>query len=203
MQPYNPPNKTIPYDFFTDFEKKKSSFILVGDLNAKSRSISCNSNNISGGVLDDILSETSIIIHNDNSPTYNRFGSLYTEKLDLVLSSSDIGNKINKFKVLSDSCMGSDNYQINLRVYNKFISEILSKIRLNLEKADWIKFKAILEDIAKKIQQETLGSLSTSELSDMITKQITKAAEESQQDSLKHSTRRRSSAKHLPQAFAL
>ena len=48
--------------------------------------------------------------------------------------------------------MGSDHYPImfNLRVSNKFISEILSKIRLNLEKADWIKFKAILEDIAKK-----------------------------------------------------
>ncbi len=30
---YNPPNRTIPYDFFTELEKKKSSFILVGDLN--------------------------------------------------------------------------------------------------------------------------------------------------------------------------
>ena len=51
---YNPPNRTIPYDFFTDLEKNKTSFILVGDINAKSKTIGCNSNNISGDVLENI-----------------------------------------------------------------------------------------------------------------------------------------------------
>jgi len=77
--------------------------------------------------------------------------------------------------------MGSDHYPImfNLRVSNKFISEISSKIRLNLEKADWLKFRNTLEAVAKNIEPETLGSLTTSDISAMITEQIIKAAEES------------------------
>ena len=77
--------------------------------------------------------------------------------------------------------MGSDHYPImfNLRVSNKFISEISSKIRLNLEKADWKKFRSILDAVAGSIQPETLGSTTTSELCALITEQITQAAEAS------------------------
>ena len=47
---YHPPNMTIPYDFYTDLERKNKSFIPVGDLNSKTKSINCNSKNISGRI---------------------------------------------------------------------------------------------------------------------------------------------------------
>ena len=90
---YSPPSLVLPYEFFSKLETEKTEFVLVGDLNSKSKRIGCNNQDSSGDVLDQILDETSFIVHNDGSPTYfqhqaaSRANTVqYTEILDLVLS---------------------------------------------------------------------------------------------------------------------
>ncbi len=77
---YNPPGSIIPYDLFSKYDSNGVDLILVGDLNSKTKSIGCKSEDASGQVLEKILSETSIIILNDNQPTYHKFKNEYTEK---------------------------------------------------------------------------------------------------------------------------
>jgi len=95
----------LPYEFFSKLETEKTEFFLVGDLNSKSKRIGCNSQDPSGDVLDQILDETSFIVHNDGSPTYFQHQAAsrencvqYTEILDLVLSSNNFAIKILNLK---------------------------------------------------------------------------------------------------------
>ena len=37
---YSPPNQEIPYEFFNSLDNSKSEFVLVGDLNSKTKSLS-------------------------------------------------------------------------------------------------------------------------------------------------------------------
>jgi len=61
---YSPPSMVLPYEFFRKLETEKTEFVLVGDLNAKSKSIGCSNQDSSGDVLDQILDGTSFIVHN-------------------------------------------------------------------------------------------------------------------------------------------
>jgi len=120
---YSPPSLVLPYEFFSKLETEKIDIILVGDLNSKSKSIGCNSQDTSGDVLDQILEETSIIVHNDSSHTYFQHqgavrenSAQYTEILDLVLSSNSFANKIAKFEVLNEFRMESDHSPIMFHI---------------------------------------------------------------------------------------
>ncbi len=118
---YSSPTQVIPYDFFSSLEIKKTDFVLVDDLNSKTESIGCKGNDQSGKILEKILTDTSITIHNDTTPTYYQHQGKkrirmeseqnipqYTEILDLVLSSSSLNNKITSFEVLTEHDMTSD-----------------------------------------------------------------------------------------------
>ncbi len=67
---YSPPSKNIPYEFFKELDDSKMEFIVVGDLNSKTKSIGCKSQDSSGSVLDEVLTDTSIVVLNDNCPTF-------------------------------------------------------------------------------------------------------------------------------------
>jgi len=137
----------LPYEFFRKLETEKTEFVLVGDLNSKSKSIDCSNQDSSGDVLDQILDETSFIVHNDGSPTYfqhqaaSRANTVqYTEILDLVLSSNSFANKIIKFEVLNSHRMESDHSPIlfHINCSGKIeLSASSGKLRLNFAKADW------------------------------------------------------------------
>ncbi len=187
---YSPPIRVLPYEFFVNLETLKTKFILVGDLNSKSESIGCRSQDTSGSMLDQILTETSIIIHNDNNPTYYQFQGTkrleknkpqYSEILDLVLSSFDMAYRIQKFAVLNEQKMSSDHCPVifNINLGDKIKLDLNeNKIRLNFAKADWDQYSAILEEAAKTTP-EKLGSLSNEEINDLISKQILGAADKS------------------------
>ena len=192
---YSPPNQVIPYEFFIDLEVKKSEFILVGDLNSKTKTIGCKSRDQSGDILDQILNDTSFIIHNNESPTYFQFRNdirilkekdrnipQYAEILDLVLSSSSLSNKIQNFEVQIDHQMTSDHCPITFsfeleKSYKLDKNE--NKTRLNFAKADWALFRKLLEETAKVISESTLYSLNIDQLNDLITKHLLDAVEKS------------------------
>ena len=158
-------------------------------MNAKSKSIGCKSQDLSGDVLDQILDETSIIVHNDRSPTYfqhqaaTRANSVqYTEILDLVLSSSSFGNKITKFEVLNDFRMDSDHCP--LLFYINCTSKIQQnalhgKPRLNFAKADWPLYERLMNAKASCCSTMELNALSIDELNKLVCSHINDSVEKS------------------------
>jgi len=176
---YNPPSKLLPTEFFHDLESKKRTFILVGDLNSKTEVIGCKSNDRNGAILDQIQTDTSMVIHNNLTPTYNKFNSDYFELLDLVLSSENIANKINDFEVMYDQDMGSDHFQVLFQVNIKRLKPLNldnSNARFNFNKADWDLYRFHLESIAKATPLSFIESLSIDNLNDFITENIKEAA---------------------------
>ena len=188
---YSPPNQVIPYDFFISLENVKSDFVLVGDLNSKTKTIGCKSQDSSGSVLDEVLTDTSIIIFNNKSQTYfqNR-GEVrlqskkeqYTEILDLAMGSPNMADKIRNFEVLNDYQMESDHcpisFSINLSGGGKLINEN-TKTRYNFAKADWVLFRKLLEEKALSTTEIQMGSLDINELNELISKQLLDAVEKS------------------------
>jgi exonuclease III len=186
---YSPPSLVLPYELFSKLETDKTDFVMVGDLNAKSKSIGCKSQDLSGDVLDQILDETSIIVHNDRRPTYYQHQAVarensvqYTEILDLVLSSSSFGNKIIKFEVLEGSRMESDHCPIlfYINCAGKIKQNAFhGKPRLNFAKADWTLYKTLMADKSNSCSFEDLLALSIDELNELVCNHINEAVSKS------------------------
>ena len=190
---YSPPSQIISYEFFISLETNKSDFVLVGDLNSKTESIGCKSQDPSGEVLNQILTDTSFVIHNNESPTYYQFRNeirmrkereqnipQYSEILDLVISSANLSNRIRNFEVLNEVNMSSDHCPISfdMQLSDSFLLDSTdSKIRLNFAKADWDLFRKILDENTNKLTESNLKSLNINELNDLISNQILNAVE--------------------------
>ena len=180
---------------FSAFTVLLPSFILVGDLNSKTQSIGCKSQDQSGEVLDLVLTDTSFVIHNNEIPTYYQFRSdirlnkelfqniaQYSEILDLAISSSNLTNRIRNFEVLTDHNMTSDHCPISFNVQlseNQTLDSIDSKSRLNFAKADWPLFRKILDDNAKNLTFSNLETLNINDLNNLISQQILAAVNKS------------------------
>ena len=108
---------------------------------------------LNGKILEQLLEESSLLLINNNSPTYRKFNSEYSEILDLFLCSDNLSSKIENFEVLYDDSMGSDHYPILVKLSvekNKqlSISNSEESLKPNFAKADWNKFKRAIEDKA-------------------------------------------------------
>jgi len=141
--------------------------------------IGCKGNDRNGSVLEQILVDTSMVIHNNLSPTYNKFNTDYFELLDLVISSESISNKITELEVLYDHDMGSDHFPVMFRVNLKKMkppNKPSAEGRLNFKKADWELYRFHLEGIAKATPLSYIESLSIDELNDLVSDNIFEAA---------------------------
>ena len=182
---YSPPSIILPYEFFCNLEAEKTDFIVVGDLNSKSKSIGCKSQHSSGDVLDRILDETSFIIHNNRKSTYFQHqaalrenSAQYNEILDLVISSENFSNKIIKFEVLNDYRMESDHSPIYFEICCSGNTKSLtqnSKPRLNFAKADWLLYQRELIEKAFSVSYADLELLSIDELNELVIQHINEA----------------------------
>ena len=124
------------------FEKISSfNFILLGDLNAKSKVFNrfCVNPNANGILLEDILIDNNIICLKNDYPTYLNFSSYDEDILDLGIISSSMFNDFEYFKVLSDVDMGSDHFPIEL-VF-KLVTNRSESCFDSIKKVDWVKFK--------------------------------------------------------------
>ncbi len=128
--------------------------------------------------MDQILEETSIIVHNDSSHTYFQHqaaarenSAQYTEILDLVLSSNSFANKNAKFEVLNEFRMESDHSPIifHINCSGKVKHNTLSgKSRLNFAKADWPLYERLMVEHANNLSHEELNALSIEELNELV-----------------------------------
>ena len=179
---YSPPGELIPYEFFIEYSKYNKKFILAGDLNSKTPCIGCRSTDMSGEVLETILTETDLLIFNDNSPTYNKFNSDYEEILDIIIGSSSLANIVSEFKVLEDYSMTSDHFPVSLSLNvsnHSFLSSEFIESRYNFKKADWNLYHGILLNRANSYTKSYIDKLNVDNLNKLVVRDIKEAAEHS------------------------
>ena len=129
-----------------------------------------------GKVLEAVLSsELDLCVLNDESQTYFRYKSTYSEILDLFLCSTGLANKLRSVEVLNDYLMGSDHAPImctlNLNQPYKQESIDKSSTRLNFHKADWGSFKEVSDALIGQVYLEEI-----SDLNNLVSKKIIDAA---------------------------
>ena len=82
---YSPLN-TLKFETVKKYSELGSELFILGDLNAKTRTVGCRSLDNNGKVLDEILSsDLDLYVLNDKSPIYYIFNYDYSEILDLFL----------------------------------------------------------------------------------------------------------------------
>ena len=154
---YSPLN-TLKFETVKKYSELGSELFILGDLNAKTRTVGCRSLDNNGKVLDEILSsDLDLCVLNDKSPTYFRFNSDYSEILDLFLCSANLANKMSHFEVLTDHLMGSDHAPILciLSLDKAFRIDVRTpEPRFNFTKADWNKYGNILDEMIGQIDME-------------------------------------------------
>ncbi|CAF0990615.1 unnamed protein product [Brachionus calyciflorus] len=169
---YNPPDQMLSLELFKLLNK--CSFILCGDLNAKSFAYGCQSYNQNGKILDQILNFKNIVRLSNCSMTYKSFSNKKEEILDYIFSDVSIIKDIDNFEVLN-CLMGSNHYPMLIRLNNSverndFIQNDQKKFEYN--KANWDLFKSLLPSC---IPDDINNDLN--ELNEFITKSLLNCAE--------------------------
>ena len=176
---YSPPSQPLSYETILELAKGDCEVLIVGDLNSRTPVVGCRSSNPNGRVLENILSDTNLVVFNDSNPTYFKFGSEYEEILDLILGSISLRNKIKEFSVLVDHLMGSDHAPIlcDLTLGKvRVILETEREERLNLAKANWPFFKQLLFNKAKFAKESEINLLNVDDLNELVSGHIKDAA---------------------------
>ncbi len=108
-----------------------------------------------GKVLEEILStDSELVVLNDESPICFRFKSDYSEILDLFICPPNIANSMLNFEVLVEHMMSSDHAPImcTLGLKKNFRLDIKpSEPKFNFNKADWIEYGHVLDDLIDQI----------------------------------------------------
>ena len=99
---YNPPDQVVDIEAIK-FLLNEPNTILVGDLNCHSKLWLSHSPNRSGRLIEELLSNSSAIIINDDSPTYEPLHRPnYKAIIDLVLCSDDLADSISDYEVTDE-----------------------------------------------------------------------------------------------------
>ena len=118
---------------------------------------------------------SNITILNNKEKTYSNFSTGTKEVLDIVLCSPDINTKFTEFKVLHNFDMNSDHLPIKLifQLKNKLTEHNANQHNeLNLNKADWSKFKDNLPTSIPHFNENYIN-----QLNNYITRSLIEAAE--------------------------
>lgn len=152
-------------------------FIIVGDFNSHSPTWGSEKLCPRGRIIDKILEETDIIIMNSGEATHFNNSYKTFSAIDLTLCSADIAHKI-EWKTLEDP-HGSDHTPIKLTIQNSKNQGNESSPKWKFDRADWDKFKQIIEDMLTEKEMSPPSELSIDEKMDSFVEIILEAAEQS------------------------
>ena len=174
---YNPPTSILSKEVFRLATDSKINFIICGDLNSKSTSLGCYTNNNNGIILNEIITENDCIIANNSTHTYFSFreNNIHTQSdiLDLFICSSRLYSEIKEFSVLTNEDMTSDHVPINLTLSEKLVNAAIKpKLVYNYNKANWSLFRQSLPSNAPRDILDNVELLSS-----FIVDNLLKAAE--------------------------
>jgi len=160
------PSNSLKKEKILKYKKLGPELFLLGDLNSKTPSLGCRAlvSDNNGKVLEEILSsDTDLVVLNDETPTYFKYKSDYSEILDLFICPSKIANSMLNYEVLVDQMMRSDHAPIMCTLGLKKNFRIVSKPsepKFNFNKADWISYGHVLDELIDQIDPGVLGDSS-------------------------------------------
>ena len=132
--------------------------ILCVDTNSHSTLWGCMENNVRGDALDDFLFEQNLIVLNRGAmPTFET--SRASSIIDITVASEDLSNSILNWQVHSEDHF-SDHKLISMQARLSTPEPALSR---NLKKADWGKFKDLVETSLTSVEIPTLWTNSVIE----------------------------------------
>lgn len=135
--------------------------ILMGDMNAKSNSWNCESNDQQGKILEEALDERNLVVLNESTISRIPTSDQASSNLDIIIASPQwVGkSQINE----SFITMGSDHQIINWKIQWESTIDIRTlgnrsnRLKLNSEKIDWKKWNNEFEirkpEIERKIEE--------------------------------------------------
>lgn len=131
---YTHPNSNTNFDFLANLATQKK-VIITGDFNSLSSDWFCKSTNKRGKILSSLINNNKICILNNDVPTFRKSSNI----LDLALSSYDLANSINGFKVHTNFT-ASDHFPISFQIQTD-----LSRTKIKL--INWDCFKENIKNI--------------------------------------------------------
>src|SRR6218665_2947320 len=134
-----PENKIAKTDFEKFFLLKRA--LILGDLNAHSKSWGCTNANERGHILEEVINDRLFTVLNTGQPT--RISSLHS-KTQSVIDLSNVTKELalNCQHYVANDSMGSDHFLCNIIVNEEIKIEPNMSMHLwNLKKADWKEFK--------------------------------------------------------------
>lgn len=109
---YCAPNKTLNINVLVKIINENKNYILCGDLNSKSISFGCHTNNNNGEQLFKLIAESNIMMLNNKEYTFHRPWQNYKEILDLILVSPSIFNRKTHFEIDYTEGLRSDHFPV-------------------------------------------------------------------------------------------
>ena len=138
---YNSPKTSLNPSLFSRIESFGTDCIILGDLNAKLKSLGCSCDEDNG--LEDILLSGNGVVINNKVPTYCKFGNANKmEVLDLCICSASCSGLIDNFTVVNTNDMGSDHFPI-VAEFKYAHEKPASNFSFHKDKADWLLETAI------------------------------------------------------------
>src|SRR6218665_210318 len=134
-----PDNKIVKTDFEKFFPLKRA--LILGDLNAHSRSWGCTNANERGHILEEVISDRLLTVLNIGQPTrISSINSKTQSVIDLSIVTKELA--LNCQHYVTNNSMGSDHFLCNIVVNEEIKIEPNMNMHLwNLKKADWKEFK--------------------------------------------------------------
>jgi len=173
-------SQKLNIELFKYLDKLEIDYILIGDLNARSKQFGCVGMNENGKILEDILVECNSVMLYNNKPTYFKIklGEIYEEILDYCLCSPFLAAKVAQIDVVESSYLQSDHLplvvELKLNKGPKISEKRVSKY--NFQEADWVLYKETFNEIVKSTSDENLENMNVSQLNDFLLKSIYQAS---------------------------
>src|SRR6218665_2950844 len=134
-----PESKIVKTDIEKFFPLKRA--IIIGDLNAHSKSCGCTNANERGHILEEVINDRLLTVLNTGQPT--RISSIYFKTrsvIDLSIVTKELA--LNCQHYVTNNSMNSDNFLCSIVVNEEIKIEPNMSMHLwNLKKADWKEFK--------------------------------------------------------------
>ena len=141
---YKPPNKTLSQQEWGDIMDTTYSenTILLGDFNAHHPSWNCDAESDNGKKLYNAIEKNNLYVH--NTDTYTRINPQNGKEsnLDLIISTSDLDNKINT--VCYDEALWSDHFPILSKLSVTKTPYVKKSFRIQSKRTNWVKVNKIL-----------------------------------------------------------
>ena len=175
LPPDNQKNKNdnqLTSELFNKLEQLKP-FILIGDLNCHSTSWNCRKTSTKGRILNDYLENFNLNILNNSKYTHYADNSSNGSVIDLMIISSDLSDKFNKFTVHPNDML-SDHLPISC-TFNLKTKHIRNPYTIYIKKTNWDTYKIELD---KELNNYTVTNHIETDYKNLVTS-ILKAEENS------------------------